>query len=384
MGVTLRVSTHSTRTDGTGRFLVRDLPAGHDVLVIDGRTASTKRATYGVFEAGVQVMAGQTNTLNYKIWMPVLDTAHAVTIPVPTTRETIVTSPLIPGLELHLPAGTTITDIDGKVVNQVSITPVPISQPPFPLPAGVKVPVYFTIQPGGGYIAVSDPKGPQGGWLVYPNTYHEPAGSRFNFWDYEADDTGWYIYGQGSVSVNGRSVVPDPGVVIYELTGAMVAGPGLAPSKGPCNCSEEGGDPVDLGTGLFVYRSVDLYEPDVIPIVLTRTYRQGDNAVRDFGIGTQNPYDMYLVGDYFSFQYVALVLADGSQINYTRTSPGSGYGNATFQAESSPGPFFGSTLTYGWTLRQRDGTSYGFPGFYINPSAYQVVGLRGITDRNGL
>lgn len=77
--------------------------------------------------------------------MPRLDTAHTVRIPSPTTRDTVVTTPFIPGLELHLPAGTVIKNEDGQVVHELGITPIPIDRPPFPLPKNVEVPIYFTI-----------------------------------------------------------------------------------------------------------------------------------------------------------------------------------------------------------------------------------------------
>jgi len=202
-------------------------------MVIDGRSANKKGATYPVFEDGLNVTAGQTNVLNYTVWMPVIDVAHQVTIPVPTTAETVITNPLIPGLEFHIPADTTITDINGKVANEISITPIPVSQPPFPLPAGVNVPVYFTIQPGGGSISVSQGTGKwDGGWLVYPNSFHEPPRTQFDFWDYDAQQKGWYIYGHGSVSQNGQNVIPDPGVAVYKLSGAMIASSSFGPSSG--------------------------------------------------------------------------------------------------------------------------------------------------------
>src|SRR5207248_443049 len=81
----------------------------------------------------------------YYIWLTELDTQHAVSISSPTAAETIITTPVLRGLELHLPAGTVITDYDGNTVRQVSITQIPIGRPPFPLP-NVPVPIYFTIQ----------------------------------------------------------------------------------------------------------------------------------------------------------------------------------------------------------------------------------------------
>jgi len=72
-----------------------------------------------------------------------LDTAHAATIPSPTTTETIVSTPLLPGLELYLAPNTVIRDHNGKIVTKISITPVPIDQPPSPLPPGVAVPIIY-------------------------------------------------------------------------------------------------------------------------------------------------------------------------------------------------------------------------------------------------
>jgi hypothetical protein len=64
-------------------------------------------------------------------------------------------------------------------------------------------------------------------------------------------------------------------VVIYEFTGAMVGPPGVAPTTGtPAGSSPKsnGGDPVQLSTGQFIYTKSDLALPDTVPISLTRTY----------------------------------------------------------------------------------------------------------------
>src|SRR5439155_1940918 len=155
--VTLTIAPHHTHTDRTGRFLlVGPTLSGHQELVIDGRSASTPGRAFGVFEAGIDVKAGQTNALSFTSWMPRIDTAHGVAIASPTTSEAVLTTPAIPGLELHIPAGTVIKDIDGAPVNEVSITPIPLDRPPFPLPNDVYVPIYFTVQPGGGYLYAND------------------------------------------------------------------------------------------------------------------------------------------------------------------------------------------------------------------------------------
>lgn len=394
--VTLQIagSKSTTRTDRTGRFLLTDFTAGHIVLSIDGTTANTQKETYGYFEVGVDIIAGQTNVLSYTIWMPVLDMEHAVTIPSTTQSEVVVTTPLIPGLELHIPPQSSIIDRHGNPVTKISITPVPLKQPPFPLPGGVVVPVYFTIQPGGAYIKVQNPSGPQGAQLFYPNSFHYPARTLFNFWDYNADSKGWFVYGHGKVSTDLSQVIPDPSTVIYEFTGAMVSNPASNAPPPASPGGKPGGEPVDLQTGLFIYKKTDLVLADVIPIALTRTYRQNDSVSRAFGIGASHPYDMFLVGDNANspegYTYVDLIMADGGRIHFSRTTPcntldGScSIAPATFTS-FSPTSFYGATLqffTSVWKLTKKDGTVYTFPDC-TNCGLSQPAAVIGMQDRFG-
>jgi hypothetical protein len=92
-GVTLQVGNRTALTDRSGRFLIRNLSAGKNALLINGATANRGRNTFGLFQVGVAIAARVTTVLSYTIWMPVLDTAHAVTIPSPTTTDTTVSDP---------------------------------------------------------------------------------------------------------------------------------------------------------------------------------------------------------------------------------------------------------------------------------------------------
>src|SRR5262249_41361960 len=150
-------------------------------------------------------------------------------------------------------------------------------------------PVYFTVQPGGATLQ------PYGAHIVYPNYTHEPPGTRIDFRHYEPTDQGWYVYGRGTVSPDGTQIVPDPETAVFALTGAeIIAGsgptpPGDGPIPGgdggdPLGPPTTGGDPVDLGTGLLAYEWVDLALGDVLPLSLTRTYRQRDTEIRPFGV----------------------------------------------------------------------------------------------------
>jgi RHS repeat-associated protein len=394
--VTLRISGKSVRSDLHGQFLLTNAPAGQQDLIIDGRSASTGAHSYGVFEVGIQLFQGQTLALPFAIWMTELDMAHAVRIKFPTTKEVVVTTPTLPGLEFRIPPNTVITDIDGKVATQISITPIPLRQPPFPLPE-VEVPIYFTIQPGGGSIWVNGAKGTRGARLVYPNTYNWPVGRSVDFWNYDPYTArGWYVYGQGKVAPDHKSIIPNPGVEIYQLTGAMVGGSGWGPNPGPHpdpgdpeGASGQGGEPVDLSTGLFIYQKADLYLPDVIPISLTRVYRNSDSASRNFGIGTTLPYDMFIVGNLNDFSWIELVLPTGGRVRFDRTV-GNSWEASTLQCVTSPGPFYGAIFSNngtgngGWVITLRDGTILKFiqPGFF-GAQNYQGVALTSITDRNG-
>ena len=362
--VTLSIGRREARTDRTGRFLLRlgSDPSGWQELLIDGTSASRgRRHTYGVFEVAVQIVGRKTAPVPYTIWMPTIDTTHGVRIPSPTAKEVVITTPRIPGLELHLPPNTVVTDHDGKVVREISITPIPVDQPPFPLPSGVQVPIYFTIQPGGAYVAVhSSANGRKGAWLVYPNSNQRPVGTQHQFWQYDPEEKGWHVYGMGAVAAGGRQVIPNPDVALYEFTGAMI-NDGQSPGPDGGN-GDTDGEPVDLSTGQFVMDKTDLLIRDVIPLHLTRTYRAGDSGSRPFGIGATHPYAMFL---WSAHQYTEadLILPNGKRIHYLRTSAGTGWTDAVFEHTSSPTAFYKSTIVWngnGWDLTLKDGTVYVF------------------------
>ena len=369
--VTISVDGNSVKTDATGRFLLSSLSAGHRVMLIDGRSASKGGRAYGIFRVGVDITSSETNVLPYTIWMPRLATAHTAKLASPTTSDSTVSTPLIPGLELRLPAGTVIRDLDGRTVTELTITPIPTDRPPFPLPRGVRVPVFFTIQPGGSQVI------PPRAQLFYPNFTNSRPGTRIDFWNYDPEGKGWYVYGKGSVSPDGKQVIPDPGVVIYEFSGIMVSDTGSPPTTAPRpgNC-KTGGDPVDLSTGLFLYEKADLTLPDTMPVEIRRVYRPEDPTSRSFGIGTTFRYDMFLWSNN-NYQEADLILPDGARIHLVRISPGTGFTDAVYEHTETPTAFYKARMFWngtGWDLRLRDGLTYVFPDF---------APLQAIRDRYG-
>ena len=112
-------------------------------------------------------------------------------------------------------------------------------------------------------------------------------------------------------------MIPDPGISIYEFTGGMYQGgcTDCGPKPDQPDVDGDAGDPVNLATGLFKYDKTDLYVADgVMPIELTRHYRPGDTVSRAFGLGTNHPYDMYIVGT--KYIDLNLILGSGESFYY--------------------------------------------------------------------
>ena len=372
--LSLQGTSITTKTDRTGRFLLTRLPAGHQALIIDGESADHAGQRYGQFTVGVELTKDKTTPLGYTIWMTPLDPAGNTRIQSPLKHEATITNPKIPGLEVRLPAGTVVRGASGAIVHKLNLTAVPLDRPPFPLPPFISgIPTYFTVQPGRAYLN-------KGAQIVYPNWGHLPPGQRVDFWNYDPSDKGWYVYGKGSVSANGKQVIPDPDVRVWEFTGAMISETGEPPLGGPVNgASTNAGDPVDLATGLFVYQHTDLDVPDsMMPVSLTRTYRQGDNTSYSFGVGTASPFDLHLWSNE-NYKAAYLVLPDGGKVKLKRTSAGSGYAEAEYKTVETPGEWEGATMYFDtahsdWILTRRDGMKFSF-GVYAP--------LQWIEDRNG-
>lgn len=144
-----------------------------------------------------------------------------------------------------------------------------------------------------------------------------------------------------------------------------------------------GADPVDLNTGLYMRKSVDLVVPDIVPVVFSRHYLSGDNRMsRAFGIGTTHSYDTFLVGDTMVGR---LITEEGGSIYYRRTNPGTSLEALVLEHRETPTQFFGSTLTWNdgrWRITLTNGAMHSFlPCFRLTkPPHCALIGLR---DQSG-
>jgi RHS repeat-associated protein len=346
-GISVRMGTASTVTDASGRFLLTGIEAGTQELLVDGTEITDSGWHYTKHYLQVHLTAGKTTRLPGAVFLPRVNPATEIAISSPAAQDIILTHPAIPGLEVHIPKGAVLREHNGKIVTTLSITPIPIDRVPYPLPTNFSV--YFTLQPGGAFL---DAVASKSITIIYPNYLGLPPGARVNFWNYDPSGGGWVIYGQGTVTTDGKQVAPDYGVGFRQFMsfsfGLSSGGnpPAVAP---PVSGSTLAADPVDTATGLFVHSETDMLIKDVIPISVGRMYRQLDNVSRTFGVGTSSLYSMYLyianTAVAFNEQDAYLILPDGGRVHYTLQS--SGY-PATWENLDSPGVFYGSTLVQGY------------------------------------
>jgi RHS repeat-associated protein len=380
--VTITVGGVAARTDKTGRFLVPDIPAGRPEMTMDGSTASTPGKTYAMFTVHVEIEAGRTNVLPYTIWLPLIDTAHAVALPVPTVSEFVVSNPTIPGLEMRIPAGVYLRSRQtGQPLTAVALTRLDPERPPFAGAEDAKF--FFTPQTHGAEVRRADGAlSTVGVRFVLPNVAGWAPGVRKDLWTHTIVRD-WHVFGQGTVTRDGRQLMPDPEAQFIRVPCAHKVAPEQeAPNPNPVVAGKTMADPVDVATGLFLMQKTDLVLPDVIPIVIRRTYRQGDTGVRPFGIGQSLDYQSTFVGDVATFSYLELITAPGERIRYTRISPGTGFADAVLEHTATPTAYFKSRVTWnaarpGWDLAFTDGTLHQFVDGGKGPRVIRII------DRHG-
>jgi RHS repeat-associated protein len=381
VGVPVSMGAHAAVTDASGSFILAGLPPGIQTLKVDGTAVLSGGRHYTKHFIQVNLAKGKTTAMPATIFLPRVDPASEISIASPMDKDLVLTHPAIPGLEVHIPKGAVLREYDGKVVTKLSITPIPVDRAPYPAP--IDFSVYFTLQPGGAFVDGDPSKVVK---IIYPNYQNFAPGTTVDFWNYDPNGGGWKVYGQGLVSRDGKKIVPNKNLGFRQIMtfGFGVGGRSVAPaSTAPVDCGKNKADPVDCFTGLFTHTVTDIALPDVMPISVTRTYRQNDPASRAFGIGTDLSYDMYLyttvTGD--SPSPIDLVLSDSSRIHFYWQSGTISGRSGVWTNTDSPTAFHGAVLTTDPTqelfhLKLSDGTTLTFGTHPYNQ-------LQSITDRNG-
>ena len=371
-GVTIALGSAFVVTDAAGNFVLLAPPPGPSMLFVDGRTASTATAQFPIVEVRLDVAATGVTQVPFTIYLPILDTANAIDLPLDaggfTTREVKATTPAIPGLIVTVPQGTRIVGPDGNPVAQLVITPVPINRSPMPFPPDVAPRLLFAINPGGAVPSQPLP-------ITFPNAGDAMPGSSadLHYFDLVAGD--WSVWGQGTVTADGTRIASNPGAGLPRLAWHFAF---LSVSDQVRSRHARAGDPVDLVTGRFTMTKMDLALPGRLPVLLQRTYRSEHAAPGLFGSGWNlAPYDT-LLAEVGAGPSLNLVLPDQSSYLFT-------YDPATGEWRTSGEPFLaGAVITrlpgdYNFRLRYKDGTVHRYQR--IPPLA--AAGLGAIEDPNG-
>ena len=302
-GVTVSIGTKVTTTDDKGRFELTEIPAGRQVMVVDGANAGQNGRRYAEFTYGIDIVAGQVTELTHAVYLPQVRAKDWINVSIPTRVETIVTHPELPGFEIRIPKGAVIRDRHGKIINRLAVVPVPVDRAPFPLPKDF--PIYFMLQPSGATVQGLDPRNARGIQVHYPNHTKQAPGTSVRYWLYDPYQKGWTVYGSAKVSRDGSRIDPDAGTYLPQnlLGGYTVDTEKGWPDPLPGGCETESGgtqntsergDPVDCASGVFFHKTTDVVLNDVTPLALRRIHRTGDPHFRSFGIGAMHDFDMYL------------------------------------------------------------------------------------------
>ncbi len=388
-GALAKLGALQVATDDGGNFLLQNPPVGSDQpFFIDGGPASTPTKSFPIVPYKVTIIAGQTNTLGFVPHLHFQKTTGLTDI-ANSAVQRIVTDPAVPGLQMTIPAGATITGWDNQPNNQISVRPVPLDRIPIPSLPGDRVGVtaymdYFG-KPGGGTPSEPIP-------ITFPNDLGAPPGTQVELWYYDEAPDGsrpnqMAQYGTGTVSANGSQIVPDidPATgkqfgqprfccgftmpawlrALLDFVSALVGG--LATTIEGLT----GGDPVDLGTGIFVLKKTDLVLPGRLPVTITRTYRTLGTNLGPFGLGTSHSYDIILRQD---GDLRRLLLPGGVRVAFPKQPDG------TFRNLTDP-TYRGAVLTASGAnhvLHFKDGTTWTFGAPSLNISF-----LIAQADRNG-
>lgn len=284
--VTVAIGEKSTVTDASGSFLLIGAPSGNQVVYVQADNPVAKAChpgrTYPNINEPVEIKAG-VNEMPYTFYLPEIDRSPENIVSYVPTQNVEVTTKMVPGLKLMIPAGTNLLTRDGRPPADLTLSCVEIDRTPAPLPTNISTAMVYTAQPGGARPAMrpdgTRPRMP----VVYPNLMGEVPGKEVNLWYFNHDLAKWEVYGKGVVSDDGRNIMPRPGVGLPDFswhfpqlgdggnTGAD--GPGNRDGEGddedsngedddsepdePNQCPETG-NMVNLSTGIKIERMTDI------------------------------------------------------------------------------------------------------------------------------
>jgi membrane-associated phospholipid phosphatase len=202
-GVIIELGNLQTTTDAAGAFTLEtpgELPS--DTLKVRGE-AITGKVTYPFIAEKLPLLFGRdpivgvNNVISRPIYLPPIDTAHAVTID--PTVDTTVTNEAIAGASVFVEAGSLLNQQGELYTGQMSITTVPRELTPAALPPNLLPDLVVTIQPGEMVFTTPAP-------LSLPNLAGYEPGTIMDLWSINPITGLFDNVGTGEVSADGSVV----------------------------------------------------------------------------------------------------------------------------------------------------------------------------------
>lgn len=382
------VTQPQTTTDFAGNFQLVGLSGGAYTLRFDATPANP---LYPIWPYSITVVTNRIVVIpDWTINPPPAD--DKFTPIANTAAEQVVTDTRFPGLEIRLPAGTSITGWDGVkksriAVERVEISKLPVTPPPTPTGSGYQL--YFGT-PMGGIPSQPIP-------VTLPNDVEAEPGQSVDVWFFDGSPMGgsgeWKVAGQAIVSADGTKVSMPPGTGIPRFCGVcglMCLGklpPAPNPPPGPPPPCD--GNPVDLSQGQEMPKSRGMSCGGLTPIDAGMSYNPVDafnnigGTSGSIGFGWTLDYDIAFLP--FAGPQKRLILPGNNRVNFIDSGAG------IYRVENDP-RFDGATIRATnaaanlWELKFKDGRIWRFrpyPGVTTNIRGGPPTFVNEIVDAQG-
>ena len=385
-GNTTGCTSHTVVSDASGNFALTNLPSsciGPQLIRFDGTSTTSPPGKYAGVDLVFTLVSGQVVVSPVLVHMPRIDTAETFMVQQNSNVDQTYVFQSIPGLQATVYAGTILTNFDGTQPNPFPLTAiqVPVDRLPDQMPLTNSMVTAFIVafQP-------ANTTASKAVAVWFPNTLNTPPGTDVPLMTLDPTRGRMVAYGTGTVSNDGTTIIPDIdpstgslqhrfGIVHFDWHGPAVAPPpGVNPT--PDGSSPEGGEPIDLASGVDVLVSADMFlGGNRGSLSIMRTYRTLSGQLGPFGIGSFHNYEFRLdTTAPQNAQIVNLALPSGARIPFTRL--GGTLTNSTIPMMRGVVMTTASDGTT--TVRWKTGETYTFvPGNFITGSV-----LVAITDAN--
>lgn len=377
-----------TASDAAGNFAFTNLPAeclGAQLIRYDGLTATFPPGEYAGVDLVYTIVADQVTESPVLVHLPRIDDAETVLVQQNASTDQTFTFQTIPNLTVLVYAGTVFTLLDGRqpdpfplIAIQVPVDRLPDEMPPS---AEFVEPFIVAFQPANA--TASQPVA-----VSFPNIINTPPGTNMELSTLDPNQGVMVVYGTGTVSQDGRQIVPDfdpatPGrrfgLVNFDWHGPRQPLPPDNPDDPCMTCPCPGaGDPVDLASGVLLITETDIAINGLRGgVSIQRTLRTLSAQAGPFGVGSNHNYGFRLdTNNPQAAALINLIMPDGNRVPFNLGADGK-YANTTLPPVrgSVMTPFGGGEVDW----RLKDGMV-----FHFFPSTVALGSLlESITDPNG-